>query len=161
MLHANSHQFKNLRTRDETCDLIVATNHVHIDKCQVMRRNGRTPSFLLYVRFINEAHSISHLSENTNMATWVLYTTVQTLNVNMEQQTEMWIKMSKVYLLRELNDQGKLVGLDEGQQIFFADLSIKSIPTLIKLGGEEERERLLNQVLFTLHFSVYTSTQTW
>lgn len=74
------------------------------------------------------------------MATWVLYTTVQTLNVNLEQQTEMWIKMSKVYLLRELYDQGKLVGLDEGQQIFFADLSIKSIPTLIKLGGRK-RER--------------------
>lgn len=37
------------------------------------------------------------------------------------------------YLLSELNDQGQLVGLDERQEVFFGELSIKSIASFIKL----------------------------
>lgn len=37
------------------------------------------------------------------------------------------------YLLSELDDQGQLVGLDEGQQVSLAQLSVKGVTTLIEL----------------------------
>ncbi len=43
---------------DLTWHLIIATAHVHIDKFQVLHRNERTPNFLSYVRFVNEAQCV-------------------------------------------------------------------------------------------------------
>lgn len=37
------------------------------------------------------------------------------------------------YLLSELDDQRQLVGLDESQEFFFGQLSVKGIAPLIKL----------------------------
>lgn len=37
------------------------------------------------------------------------------------------------YLLSELNDQRQLVGLDEGQEVLFGQLSIEGIAAFIKL----------------------------
>lgn len=30
---------------------------VHIDKCRALNENDNTPSFLLYIHFVNEGHS--------------------------------------------------------------------------------------------------------
>ncbi len=57
MLHSKSTFARKLAytSWDLTWDLIVASAHIHIDKCRALRGNDRTPSFLLFVCFVNEA----------------------------------------------------------------------------------------------------------
>lgn len=70
-----------------------------------------------------------------------------------------WIDRLICYLLCKLNNQWKLVGLDEGQEIFFADLSIECVATLIKLKERRERDKERGSYLpYTIYSILFQET---
>ena len=79
MLHCNSTLTRKLAyaSWDLTGDLLSLA-HVQIDKCWTLYGNERTPSFLSYVRLVNEGHRVERLH-----ILYLLYFSLQVQNVTM------------------------------------------------------------------------------